>query len=87
MVLERLACNCDLSWSVGGDFNCTVNEDEKEGGSKKTTSEIMSFQDSLNICALDNLGWNGGTVFTWSNKRFRGDLIKKGLDRFVASSD
>lgn len=77
----------DLPWLMEGDFNCILKDDENEGGSVRMTSDMMRFQDTLNIFALGDLGWNCGSMFTWSNRRYKKGLIKKRLDRFVASEN
>lgn len=73
-----------VPWLVGGDFNSILRNKEKMGGSDKNVSDMMKLQDALNACLLCNLGWNGD-IFTWSNRRFKGGLIKERLNRFVAS--
>lgn len=41
---------------MGGFFNAILRDKEKEDGSDKGVSEVMKFQDALNICSLCDLG-------------------------------
>ena len=47
---------------------------------------MQQFRDSLDFCGLKDLGFSG-LPYTWSNRRFDGQMIWVRLDRAVASAD
>ncbi|KAK8305753.1 hypothetical protein V6Z11_D03G082300 [Gossypium hirsutum] len=69
---------------VGGDFNTTLNEVEKDSGHRKVRAQMNEFKDIMDDLALIDIKPNRGW-FTWVNNRSGGSLIKKRLDRFLTS--
>ena len=47
---------------------------------------MQQFRDSLDFCGLKDLGFSG-LPYTWSNRRFDGQMIWVRLDRAVALAD
>ena len=47
---------------------------------------MQQFRDSLDFCGLKDLGFSG-LPYTWSNRRFDGQMMWVRLDRAVASAD
>lgn len=75
-----------LPWLIGGDFNEVLFEKEKEGSFQKTDSGMNAFHDALFQCDLMDIGWSG-TIFAWSNRRFKDGLLKERFDRFLGFLD
>ncbi|XP_042056299.1 uncharacterized protein LOC121800873 [Salvia splendens] len=76
--LRELAGKLDgLPWLVGGDFNTFVSEEERQGGKKKRTREMMEFAETISDCQFLDVGADG-PKFTWA----RGDTFER-LDRVL----
>jgi hypothetical protein len=71
----------NLSWMILGDFNEILFSSEKEGGAPQGQRYMQAFQNCLNKCSLEDLGYTGDT-FTWG----RGRLTEL-LDRAVANGE
>lgn len=70
---------------IAGDFNEVLFEGEKRGGNGCDLGSISGFPDSIDCCALKDLGYSR-IPFTWSNKR--GDeFIEERLDRALANEE
>jgi hypothetical protein len=76
--------NTHENWLMFGDFNMVLNHAEKLGGRDINYTHTNLFQDTLNDCQLQDLGYHGET-FTWSNNQEDDHHIKERLDRFCAS--
>jgi hypothetical protein len=72
-------------WLLFGDFNMVLNHAEKLGGRDINSSHTNLFQDTLNDCNMQDIGWHGD-IYTWSNNQETSHHIKERLDRFCASS-
>ncbi|XP_042065472.1 uncharacterized protein LOC121808984 [Salvia splendens] len=71
--LRKLAAKLDgQPWLVGGDFNIFVSEEERQGGNKKRTREMMEFVETISDCQLLDVGADG-PKFTWA----RGDTFER----------
>jgi hypothetical protein len=68
-----------------GDFNLISNSNEKLGGRDIHNSPTDLFNETLNTCGLNDLGYYGD-IFTWSNNQEEDHNIKERLDRFCAST-
>lgn len=66
-----------VPWLVGGDFNIFVSEEERQGGKKKQTREMMEFAEAISDCQLLDVGADGAK-FTWA----RGNTFER-LDRVL----
>lgn len=77
--LRGLNAQHNLPWLVLGDFNEILSNDEKEGGNQRPLRYIQAFQQALNDCSLDDLGYVGDK-FTWQRGR-----IRERLDRGVVN--
>ena len=87
-VLEELhaqqACG-GAPWLCIGDFNEILFQHEKEGGKPRAQSCMDKFKRSLEVCELNDLGFEGD-VFMWRNKQMKGSThIRERLDRAVAN--
>ncbi|KAL4654499.1 hypothetical protein ACB092_01G383700 [Castanea dentata] len=85
-LLRHLSSQLDLPWVCIGDFNEIARLGEKSGGPIRLESQMRSFRECLDFCALKDLGFSG-LPYTWSNRRFDGSIVWVRLDRALASSD
>jgi hypothetical protein len=72
------------NWLLFGDFNIVLNHAEKLGGKDININHTDMFQNVLNNCSLQDLGYQGD-MFTWTNNQETIHHIKERLDRFCAS--
>ncbi|KAK3198999.1 hypothetical protein Dsin_022414 [Dipteronia sinensis] len=56
-----------LPWLCIGDFNEILSDNEKVSGSARNRSLMERFQEALNLCGLEGMGFLGPT-YTWCNK-------------------
>jgi hypothetical protein len=68
-----------------GDFNEVVTMSERWGGRVKSTSQLRSFQTTLEFCKLTYLGYRG-PKYTWTNCQGGQDFVKERLDRRMVNS-
>ena len=66
-----------------GDFNYTLNEDEKKGGRRGSTLETNHLKDLMFEFRAINLGYSG-SKFTWAKGNWDNTAIKRRLDRGIA---
>lgn len=67
-------------WTVIGDFNCILREDEKRGGLRYDMAKSREFQHCVGTCGLREVSYYGNT-FTWWNGRRGSQAVWKRLDR------
>ena len=79
---EELAVSHKCPCVVDGDFNVTLNEEEKLGGLAFTLNEALEFSSCLNACALTEVQ-TSGSKYTWLNGRIEEDCIFKRLDSIL----
>lgn len=82
--LKMLASLHNLPWSLMGDFNEVLFEDEKLGGNTICQRRVRAIQECMDACQMLDLGFLG-PKFTWSNKRGIDYLMQCRLDRFWAN--
>lgn len=83
-ILCALRKSDDTPWLIMGDFNEVLRFLEKWGGCDHFETQIRSFQDMLNDCALGDMGYFGQS-FTWYNNREENHKILEWLDLFLAN--
>lgn len=66
-------------WSLVGDFNEILNNDEKIGGPKRPVSSFQHFAEMLTLCEMEELK-SKGDRFTWGGSRWK-KYIRCCLDR------
>ena len=76
-LMQSLCFVDDSPWICCGDFNEILDKSEKFGGREKMQLGIDNFRRSIDICQLQDLGFEGDDCFTWSN----GNVFER-LDRF-----
>jgi endonuclease/exonuclease/phosphatase family metal-dependent hydrolase len=75
-----------MLWLVLGDFNEITALEEKFGRDDRNLHQMAAFCDALTDCTLLDLGFIG-PLFTWTNCRVNGDLVRVRLDRGVANPE
>ena len=75
--MQRLCLVDHGPWICCGDFNEILDVLEKLGSREKFQRGIDNFRRSIDICHLNDLGFEGDDYFTWSN----GHVFER-LDRF-----
>ena len=71
-------------WACIGDFNFIINDDEQSGGRKGGTSATNYLKELLFEFNAVDLGFSGNK-FTWAKGRWGNTVVKRRLDRGVAS--
>lgn len=84
--MEHVAIHWQLPWLIGGDFNFILAQEEKIGGLPVYHQEIEELYQCINICGLEDMGYEGST-FTWWNGRHNKATIFKRLDRFMCNQE
>jgi len=72
------------SWIVFGDFNMILNGSEKLGGNGVDYYITSLFNETLNHCNLNDLGYSV-YKYTWANNQIDNHHIQERLDRFCAN--
>ncbi|XP_074265228.1 uncharacterized protein LOC141587653 [Silene latifolia] len=67
-----------------GDFNEILSPEEKEGGSHRGERQMDAFRETLDDCALRDLGFRGNR-FTWQRGKSIRTFVRERLDRAVAT--
>lgn len=72
-------------WLMAGDFNEVLFSHEKQGGMQGSQQCMEKFRETLEVCGLEDLGYEGD-MFTWRNNNFTEEgFIRERLDRAVAN--
>jgi exonuclease III len=74
------------SWLCAGDFNEILEETEKWGGRRKALRQMRDFQEVVDFCHFQDLGFTGPR-FTWQNGRDEDSFTQERLDRAFGNSD
>ncbi len=82
--LHGLLKSINGPWMCFGDFNCMVDESEKEGGNRGGTSTSNFLKELLFELEAIDLGFSGNQ-FTWWNKRWGRGAIRERLDRAISN--
>ncbi|XP_048492525.1 uncharacterized protein LOC125493326 [Beta vulgaris subsp. vulgaris] len=69
-----------------GDFNEILHASKKDGGVERRESHIDAFQEVVDVCGLQDLGYMG-SIFTWKRGKDGDTMIRERLDRFLSSAD
>ncbi|XVF37472.1 hypothetical protein REPUB_Repub20aG0011000 [Reevesia pubescens] len=83
--IKRKAKYINEPWMCIGDFNDVASVMEKEGGKCKERRKLLSFQNLIRDCNLNEVH-SQGQFFTWFGIR-DGELIKERLDRVLVNFD
>lgn len=84
--LMELASMLTTPWLIIGDFNDIVKASEKFGRHPPSQQKVNLFNSSLNTCGLVDLGFIG-PLFTWTNNRNNGQIIRTHIDRAHTTLD
>lgn len=82
--LNALLQSLNSPWLCFGDFNCVVEEAEKEGGIRGSASTPNFLKELLFQLEAIDLG-HSGNKFTWWNKRWGKGAIRERLDHAIAN--
>lgn len=69
-----------------GDFNVSLNEDEKLGGLPFEQQEVTDFALFISNCSLMELKFTW-SIYTWWNGKIKDECIFKRLDRLLVNTD
>ncbi|XP_074306271.1 uncharacterized protein LOC141641511 [Silene latifolia] len=83
--IKRLAGSIQEPWSVGGDFNCVLQANERLRG-QVSIAESAAFQVCLDWCQLMDIKASGA-FFTWNNKQPSEARKYSRLDMFFVNQD
>ena len=78
--LRMIANMHDMPWTLMGDFNEVLSDDEKFGGNPICQRRVRAIKECMDDCHMMDLGFSG-PKYTWTNKRELGNLIQCRLDR------
>lgn len=82
--LSALLKSLQCLWVYVGDFNYTISNDEKMGGSLGNSSTVNHLRDLMfGFSAIDS-GFSGNK-FTWAKGKWGSATVKRRLDRGIAS--
>ena len=82
--LHALLQSINGPWMCFGDFNCVVEESEKEEGNRGNTSTPNFLKELLFELEAIDLGFSGNQ-FTWWNKRWGRGTIRERLDCAISN--
>uniref|UniRef100_A0A2N9FNE5 RNase H type-1 domain-containing protein n=1 Tax=Fagus sylvatica TaxID=28930 RepID=A0A2N9FNE5_FAGSY len=82
--LHALLQSINGPWMCFGDFNYVVEESEKEGGNRGSTSTLNFLKELLFELEAIDLGFSGN-LFRWWNKRWGRGAIRERLDREISN--
>lgn len=68
--LTSLGVGRSEPWSIIGDFNEILNNDEKLGGPRRSESSFKPFAEMLSSCQMEELS-SKGNRFIWAGKRWK----------------
>ena len=85
-MLKSLVLVNPLPWLCLGDFNEVLHAHEHVGSGKRRASQIAGFRDAMDVCALDELGYQG-RPWTFEKTTAGGTYCRVRLDRAMVNSD
>lgn len=83
--LTRLGIGRTEPWSMIGNFNEILNNDEKIGGPRRSASSFVPFADMLSSCEMEKLS-SKGNRFSWGGSRWK-KYIQCCLDRCFGNKE
>ena len=85
-MLRTLHRQFSLPWCCAGDFNEIVSLSKKKGGRPRPDAQMQAYQEVLDECGFQDLGFSG-PEFTWCNNRINRATVWARLDRVVVNSE
>ncbi|KAK9990862.1 hypothetical protein SO802_025847 [Lithocarpus litseifolius] len=82
--LSALLDSYEGPWVCLGDFNFTINEDERKGSKKGSTSATNYLKELMFEQGAIDLGYSGNK-YTWAKGKWGNASIKRRLDRGIVS--
>jgi hypothetical protein len=86
LISDLSQINDNPNWLVFGDFNMCMSNNKKAGGNTMDYNTMTSFRNTIDICNLNDLGFEG-PKFTWHNRQQDDHYIQARLDRFFANTN
>ena len=83
-LLKGLSFLNDLPWLCMGDFNEVLCPEEHQGAANRSNVQIQAFRDTVDICMLMDLGYQG-RFWTFEKKVRGGSYTRVLLDRALAT--
>ena len=84
--LETFASNCNKQWLLAGDFNETINLDERNHGGNEMLRRCTRFRHWIENCGLIDLGFSG-LKFTWARGLHPENRKEARLDRALCNAE
>ncbi|KAL8508854.1 hypothetical protein ACS0TY_016165 [Phlomoides rotata] len=84
-LLKHLSCVHSLSWSIIGDFNDILHNNEKRGRVLHPLHLLRGFRDAVNSCGIWDVELTG-YPFTWSRGRGSSNFVEERLDRVMGNA-
>ncbi|XP_031099776.1 uncharacterized protein LOC116003973 [Ipomoea triloba] len=81
-LLKQLSTTSPLPWTVMGDFNDILHQDEKRGGNPQPLRLISGFREAVEASGLRDFGFNG-YQFTWERSKGTPQWVEAKLDRIL----
>ncbi|KAA3486868.1 reverse transcriptase [Gossypium australe] len=85
-LLRKLGEDQSHPWQVKENFNEIMYTFEKVGGTPRDERKIEAFQETLEDCQLEDIGYSG-VWFTWERGNFAETNIKERLERGVVNEN
>lgn len=76
-----------VPWLCAGDFNEILFAHEKEGGREKSQLCMDRFRETLTLCQLHDLGYEGDVFTWWNHNHVAENYIRERLDRACANDE
>lgn len=77
--ITKLGLGRSEAWSLVGDFNEILSNDEKSGGPRRPEASFKFFAGMLSACDMEELT-SKGNIFTWAGQRWK-KYVQCCLDR------
>ncbi|KAL8464398.1 hypothetical protein ACS0TY_034068 [Phlomoides rotata] len=84
-LLKYLSCVNSLPWSIIGDFNDILHNNEKRGRVSHPLHLLRGFRDAVNSCGIWDVEMTG-YPFTWSRGRGSSSFVEERLDRAMGNA-
>jgi endonuclease/exonuclease/phosphatase family metal-dependent hydrolase len=85
-MLKFIKASSPLPWLCIGDFNEVLPRSEHQGVQERSYSQIACFRDAMDVCELNNLGFEG-RAWTFEKKVAGGSYCRVRLDRALATGE
>ncbi|CAA0842854.1 Unknown protein, partial [Striga hermonthica] len=84
--LEMARLNWGRCWTIAGDWNDIVNNEEKRGGVRRQESSFRGFRSFIHNMGMHEVEQKGA-FFTWGNNREGDGYVEERLEKIFTSYD